>query len=90
MMERHEFIKVAGATFASSVLANLSLGRLVSASDQLDRMHQSVPKGPAQELVFLTYPDCIALDLIGPLTYLAALGNTQVHLVWKTRRARSP
>jgi len=33
----------------------------------------------------VVYAYTTALDLIGPQTFLAALGNIDVHLVWKIR-----
>ena len=33
----------------------------------------------------VVYAYMTALDLIGPQTFLAALGNIDVHLVWKIR-----
>jgi cyclohexyl-isocyanide hydratase len=38
-----------------------------------------------QQVVMVAYPQMTALDLIGPQTFLAALGNVEVHLAWKDR-----
>jgi cyclohexyl-isocyanide hydratase len=43
-----------------------------------------VPEGPPEQIALLIYPKFTALDLIGPHTFLAALGNVKVHLVWKS------
>jgi cyclohexyl-isocyanide hydratase len=51
-----------------------------------EQMHRSVPKGPPQQIVMLTYPYHVAQDLVGPYTYFAALGNVEVHLVWKDKK----
>jgi cyclohexyl-isocyanide hydratase len=38
-----------------------------------------------QQIGMLVHPDMTAMDLIGPQLFLAVMGNTKVHLVWKTR-----
>ena len=43
-----------------------------------------MPEGPPEQIALLIYPKFTALDLIGPHTFLAALGNVKVHLVWKS------
>lgn len=50
-----------------------------------DHVHQSIPKGPPQQIAMLAYPQMTALDLMGPQAFLAGLGNVQVHLVWKKK-----
>jgi cyclohexyl-isocyanide hydratase len=48
-------------------------------------MHASIPSGAPQQIAMVVYPQMTALDLIGPQTLLAALGNVNVHLIWKSR-----
>jgi cyclohexyl-isocyanide hydratase len=52
-----------------------------------DHVHMAVPTGPPQQIAMVIHPRCIPLDVFGPHAVLAALGNVQVHLVWKTRDA---
>lgn len=48
-------------------------------------MHAGVPGGAPQQIAMVVYPQMTALDLIGPQTFLGALGNVNVHLIWKNR-----
>lgn len=85
-MNRREFNKALGVLLASSVLPEK---RTVMAEPQVagsaDHIHSAVPTGPAQQIAMLVYPAFTALDLVGLHQFLAALGNVQVHLVWKTK-----
>jgi cyclohexyl-isocyanide hydratase len=85
-MNRRAFNKALGMLVASSVLPGQ---HMVAAEPQTvphtDHIHRSVPTGPAQQIAMLVYPAFTALDLVGPHQFLAALGNVQVHLVWKTK-----
>jgi len=85
-MNRREFTKTLGALLATSAFTN----KLFAATDSpaatgADHIHSSVPTGPAQQIAMLVYPAFTTLDLVGPHQFLAALGNVQVHLVWKTK-----
>lgn len=50
-----------------------------------DMTGYGIPDGPPQQVAMLIYPQMTALDLIGPLQMFAAMGNVEVHLVWKER-----
>ena len=50
-----------------------------------DHVRLAVPTGPPQQIAMVLHPRCIPLDVFGPHAVFAALGNVQVHLVWKTR-----
>ncbi len=85
-MNRREFNKALGAILAASVLPDtLAVAAEPQASSSTDHIHSSVPMGPAQHIAMLVYPAFTALDLVGPHTFFAALGNVEVHLVWKTK-----
>ena len=84
-MNRREFCQglVAGLAVSSllptlPVVASEESRHLTDADQQL---HGSVPKGPPQQIAMLTYPFHAAQDLVGPYTFLAALGNVKVHLL---------
>ncbi len=59
-------------------------GQAPAAADH-DMSAYAIPAGPPQQIAMLLYPKLTLLDLIGPQQFLAALGNVQVHLVWKDR-----
>jgi len=85
-MNRREFTKTLGALLATSAFTD----KLFAATDARaaggsDHIHSAVPTGPAQQIAMLVYPAFTALDLVGPYQFLAALGNVQTHLVWKTK-----
>jgi cyclohexyl-isocyanide hydratase len=85
-MDRRTFVKTLGAALAVSVIE----GRLLASDsgrvgENDGHMHASIPSGPPQQIAMLVYPNLIPLDLFGPHAVFAALGNVQVHLVWKTR-----
>jgi cyclohexyl-isocyanide hydratase len=85
-MDRRTFLKALGAALAVSVIEE----KIVAAGEKQaggsdTHVHASVPGGPAQQIAMLVYPNLIPLDLFGPHAVFAALGNVQVHLVWKTR-----
>jgi cyclohexyl-isocyanide hydratase len=85
-MNRREFTKALGALLAASVLPDkVTAATDAPATSNADHIHRSVPTGPAQQIAMLVYPAFTALDLVGPHQFLAALGNVQVHLVWKTK-----
>jgi cyclohexyl-isocyanide hydratase len=85
-MNRREFNRTFGLLLATSVLADTIP---VTAQSQTapggKHIHGSVPTGKAQQIAMLVYPGFIPLDLFGPHAFFAALGNVQVHLVWKTQ-----
>ncbi len=54
--------------------------------EHADSMHNTVPAGPPQLVGMIIYPQMTALDLIGPQTFLSALGNIKVSLVWKDKQ----
>jgi cyclohexyl-isocyanide hydratase len=85
-MNRREFTKALGTLLAASLLPDTRAAATdVPAASHTDHIHRSVPTGPAQHIAMLVYPAFTTLDLVGPHQVLAALGNVQVHLVWKTR-----
>ncbi len=85
-MNRREFHKTLGALMAAALLPDTRAAAAESqAPSHTDHTHRSVPTGPAQHIAMLVYPAFTALDLVGPHQCLAALGNVQVHLVWKTK-----
>jgi cyclohexyl-isocyanide hydratase len=86
-MKRRAFSQVLGGLVAAAVLpwqrpAMAEPPPLASADP-----HMAVPTGPPQQMAMVVHPRCIPLDVFGPHAVLAALGNVQVHLVWKTRDA---
>ncbi len=50
-----------------------------------DMTGYGIPDGPPQQIAMLIYPQMTALDLIGPLQMLPAMGNVEVHLIWKNK-----
>jgi cyclohexyl-isocyanide hydratase len=85
-MNRREFTKAFGALLAASILPDTRAAATdAPAVSHTDHIHRSVPTGPAQQIAMLVYPAFTTLDLVGPHQVLAALGNVQVHLVWKTK-----
>jgi len=90
-MNRRKF-----GNLAAGALAAFSMpGRVSAAQDsagnkatdaEIDRaMKSAMAPGPRLQIAMLVYPEFTALDLIGPHTFLAALMNADVHLVWKTK-----
>jgi hypothetical protein len=84
-MKRRDFNRC----FAPLIAATGFTPQLSATSQQTtantDHIYNSVPQGPPQQIAMLAYPRMTALDLIGPQTFLAGLGNVEVHLVWKSR-----
>lgn len=74
--------------FALSVAALNALPAVAGAQEtqskpQGDNVHSSIPTGPPQQVAMVIYPQMTALDFLGPQTFLSALGNIDVHTVWK-------
>src|SRR5438309_1184633 len=57
-------------------------GSSASQSSALAGAGGAASEGP-QQIGMLLYPDFTTQDLIGPQLILSALGNVQVHLLWK-------
>jgi cyclohexyl-isocyanide hydratase len=92
-MKRREFNKTLGAVVAASAFA----ARLPGSADAAEPdAAKAADHGifaaadpthgePPLQIGMLVYPAFTTLDLVGPHTFLAALLNVRVHLVWKTR-----
>jgi len=83
-LNRRKFLAALGAMAATAALPGKASAEPDQRSGRPDHFHGSVPKGPPEQIALLIYPTFTALDLIGPHTFLAALGNVKVHLVWKS------
>jgi cyclohexyl-isocyanide hydratase len=90
IMDRRQF-----ATLAATALASLTVPAGVAAREtqaagptpaDANRAMEEAMRGPRLQLAMLVYPQFTALDLIGPHTFLAALMNVDVHLVWKDKQ----
>ena len=75
-MNRATFTALAGAI--AGMLATRSLAADSSGT-------HAAPQG-AQRIAMVVYPGMTSLDLIAPQLVFAALGNTDVQLVWKNRQ----
>lgn len=98
-MNRRQMVKGLGAaTLTASALA--SAAEITSGGKQMpaargrsseatlmqhDMSGYGIPDGPPQQIALLVYPQMTALDLIGPHQILSAMGNVQMHLVWKNK-----
>ena len=82
-MKRRDFNRRLAPLFATTGLMPRLLAADQKVMGKMDHLHDSVPQGPPQQIAMLAYPNMTALDLIGPQTFLAGLGNVEVHLVWK-------
>jgi cyclohexyl-isocyanide hydratase len=91
-MNRRQFTNLAAATAASAALAGKLSAQSTTppnskpSSSDADRSMEAAMRGPRQQIAMLIYPQFTALDLIGPHTFLAALMNVDVHLVWKDKQ----
>ena len=83
-INRRNFLAALGAMAATAALPGKASAEPDQRSGRPDIFHGSVPEGPPEQIALLIYPKFTALDLIGPHTFLAALGNVKVHLVWKS------
>ena len=82
-MNRRDF--AAGGVSLVTAALNRAAAQTPAAPTKMDDMHPAIPSGKPQQIAMVVYPQMTALDLIGPHTFLAALGNVEVHLVWKDR-----
>lgn len=76
-MKRSTFAALTGAV--AGALATKAFAAVSAAS-------RATPNG-AQRVAMVIYPGMTALDMIAPQLIFAALGNTDVQLVWKDRKA---
>ncbi len=84
-MNRRTFNKALGELLTVSLLPDKLVASSEPHAHDADHIHGSIPTGPAQQVAMLLYPDFVALDLVGPYTFFAGLGNVQVHLVWRSK-----
>lgn len=77
-IKRREFGTVLTGLAGAAALAERLAAQAAAAG-----IHDMVPSGSPQQVGMLLYPDHTALDLIGPHTVFGALGNADVHLLWK-------
>ena len=85
-MNRRAFSQVLGGLVAAAVLPwKRPAMAAPPPPTSADHVHMAVPTGPPQQIAMVIHPRCIPLDVFGPHAVFAALGNVQVHLVWKTR-----
>ena len=84
-MNRRTFSQtVAQILTSSALMEGVTTG--ADAAPQKGGVYQMpMPTGPPLEIGMLLYPDFVALDLIGPHTFLAGLMNVRVHLLWKNK-----
>src|SRR5215467_10323976 len=83
-MKRREFHRTLAGALPAFALADATVANAQAQQRRTDDgIHGSVPAGPPQQIAMLIYPNFTALDLVGPHTFLAGLGNVEVHLVWK-------
>ena len=82
-MKRREFTCSLTTILASQAYTR-KLAAQTRAAEPMDHIHSSVPSGPTQQVAMVVCLQMTALDLVGPQTFLAALGNVDVHLVRKT------
>lgn len=81
-MKRREFgTALSGLAGAAALAQRLSAQAAMAGAG----IHDMVPAGAPQQIGMLLYPDHTALDLIGPHTVFGALGNADVHLLWKDK-----
>lgn len=69
---------MAGSALHLSVLTDVAAGRLPVKSTEKGLLMQRT-----DTITMLLYPGCTLLDLVGPLTVLAALPGASVQLCWK-------
>jgi cyclohexyl-isocyanide hydratase len=67
-----------------TALTGAAAGMLATRAFAADTGSQATPHG-VQRIAMVVYPGMTALDLIAPQLIFAALGNTDVQLVWKDR-----
>lgn len=90
-MNRREFTALAGVLAATVATSKTALTQQADQAHtpteaEIDHAMQSaMAAGPRRQIAMLVYPAFTALDLIGPHTFLSALMNADVHLVWKTK-----
>jgi cyclohexyl-isocyanide hydratase len=95
-IDRRELVRrAAGVALAVAAGTSLAARRGAAAEGQAqppkpkgtmpkhDMSGYGIPDGPPQQIAMLIYPQMTTLDLIGPLQMLDAMGNVQIHLVWK-------
>jgi cyclohexyl-isocyanide hydratase len=76
-----------GATAARTGLAAAMSALLPHFAGAEERPESAPANGPDEQMhaALLIYPQMTALDLVGPLQILTAMGSVQTHLVWKRR-----
>ena len=84
-MNRRIFSTHGIAALASATLAQHAPAQHQPTEADADRSMEDAMRGPRQQIAMLVYPQFTALDLISPHTFLAALMNCDVHLVWKDK-----
>lgn len=85
-MNRRSFALGLSAASAWASLAETAEAQSASAQTSAEsNPHTAIPSGPPQQIGIVVYPQMTALDVLGPQTFLAGLGNVEVHLVWKDR-----
>lgn len=86
-ISRRELTTGGLALVASALAAKLGLAADMAMPHDPHMKHDmagyGIPSGPPQQIAMLAYPNMTALDLVGPHQILAALGNVNVHVVWK-------
>ena len=90
-MNRRELIQTLGAgglTLAASTLtpspSSAQTPKLPKAASKHDMSGYGIPTGKPQQVAMLIYPQMTALDLVGPAQIFSAMGNIEIHYVWKT------
>ncbi len=81
-MRRRDFNYAIAALSAVPAIANEQ-----KTHEGSENPHASIPTGPPQQVAMVIYPQMTALDFLGPQTFLSALGNIEVHTVWKDTAA---
>ena len=85
-MKRRSFAIGLSAASAWASLAEIAKAQTTGAQPARSaNPHAAIPSGPPQQIGILIYPEMTALDVLGPQTFLAGLGNVEVHLLWKDR-----
>lgn len=53
---------------------------------QTGRAIPGMPPAPLLRIAFILFPDLTPMDMVGPHLAMAAMTNTEVHIVWKDKR----
>jgi cyclohexyl-isocyanide hydratase len=85
-MNRRTFNKTLGAVLAASMFPDQVLAAADSqATGATGGANNMASENELSHIAMLVHPAFVTLDLIGPHQFFTALGNVDVHLVWKTR-----